>query len=402
MKTYKDLYMKYKIECLIILIGFLFYIVLSATSSDIGMDKLIRPGYEEADENREIIVEGLAESDVKLEVPVSHRHYQQEEFQQISDVAVEELKHIMLGGNASLNEVERGLNLVGAMEEYGISVDWDVDDDILIDVEGNVYNAALTEPKQTYIKANLSYENYEQSYIIELRIIPRLNYSMQDRIDDFSAELGRLDSESLENESYMLPESFDGRELSYREEDGVNPHLIWIMGVVFALFYNVSKKRRTDDRLKHMQQEAAIDYSDIVSKLLIYIGAGLSVRSAWEALVRDYEHSSHKKRFAYEEMAKSLTGLKSGVSEMEVYREFGRRMKSSEYMKLASLLEQNRKTGLYNLRDLLLQESMQAWELRLNNAKRLGEEASTKLLLPMLMSLVLVLIVVITPAMMSF
>ena len=59
-------------------------------------------------------------------------------------------------------------------------------------------------------------------------------------------------------------------------------------------------------------QHEKFDYSEIVSKFMVFIGAGLSIRTAWENIVDDYEREG-KQRYAYEEMAISLAGLKTGV-----------------------------------------------------------------------------------------
>ena len=48
--------------------------------------------------------------------------------------------------------------------------------------------------------------------------------------------------------------------------------------------------------------------------------------------------------------------------------------------------------------ELLKLESIQAFEERKAQAKRLGEEAGTKLLLPMFLMLAMVLVIVIVPA----
>ena len=101
-------------------------------------------------------------------------------------------------------------------------------------------------------------------------------------------------------------------------------------------------------------------------------------------------------------MAISLAGLKTGVHESKVYKDFGRRCGIKQYMKLASLFEQNRKTGMSNLRNLLGIEAVAAWEERVNLARRIGEEASTKLLLPLFLMLGVVMAMVMVPAMMAF
>ena len=72
------------------------------------------------------------------------------------------------------------------------------------------------------------------------------------------------------------------------------------------------------------------------------------------------------------------------------------------YLKLAGLLEQNRKTGTKNLRQLLLLEMTDAFEQRKNLARRQGEEAATKLLIPLFLMLGVVMVIVVVPAFLTF
>jgi len=57
---------------------------------------------------------------------------------------------------------------------------------------------------------------------------------------------------------------------------------------------------------------------------------------------------------------------------------------------------------LKNLRSLLDEEVASAYEERRNLAKRQGEEAATKLLLPLFMMLGIVMVIVAVPAFLSF
>ena len=93
--------------------------------------------------------------------------------------------------------------------------------------------------------------------------------------------------------------------------------------------------------------------------------------------------------------------LKNGVSESRAYQDFGRRCRLQPYLKLSSLLEQNRRTGTKDLRGILQMELADAFELRKNLARRMGEEAGTKLLLPLFLMLGIVMIMIMVPAMMT-
>ena len=99
-----------------------------------------------------------------------------------------------------------------------------------------------------------------------------------------------------------------------------------------------------------------------------------------------------------------LTGsqIKSGISEAQAFREFGNRCGLQQYMKLAALLEQNRKNGSRNLRERLRLEMAEAFEERKHQARRLGEEAGTKLLVPLFLLLAVVMVMIAVPAWLAF
>jgi hypothetical protein len=94
--------------------------------------------------------------------------------------------------------------------------------------------------------------------------------------------------------------------------------------------------------------------------------------------------------------------MASGVPEGLAYVEYGRRCGLREYRKLGTLLEQNMRKGAKGLARLLEQESAESFEQRKNYARQLGEEAGTKLLLPMIMMLLIVMVIIMLPAILSF
>ena len=140
------------------------------------------------------------------------------------------------------------------------------------------------------------------------------------------------------------------------------------------------------------------DYPVIVMKLALFLEAGLSLKSAFEAVVKEYERSCHGIRWAYEEMKTTLSGLDNGQKEAWAYGDFGRRCGVYPYLKLGCLLEQTLKLGGPNLAALLLSELEDAYEERRNLAVRKGQEAQSRLLFPLMVLLVICLTVVLAPA----
>ena len=397
---------KYKIQIICISMGFILFFIAKnfANTSDsfINNNFVKREGYSAYNKSYEVYVDGLLDREVLVKLPVSHRSYSDEEIDEVFEKCMKVLESAILGKNPSLQEVSDDLNLINSIKEYGISVEWISETPELIDAMGTVNNENLKEAKDAVLKVFLTDRKREAQYLINVRVIPK-NYTKEElSIKKFMSKLEAIDKENISKEGYTLPDSFEEKKLSYRQDESKDIHIIWIMGIVIAILLYVKDMMALKDKREYKAREMLLDYPEIVSKLMVFIGAGLSVRSAWERIVIDYENLAGGKRFAYEEMSSSLTKLKTGVHESRVYKDFGRNCAIKQYMKLASLLDQNRKSGVNNLRQILSVEMASAWEERINIARRQGEEASTKLLLPLLMLLIVVLIIIMLPAMMAF
>ncbi len=397
---------KFKIQILCISLGFtLFFLAQNfmQDEDDIFQDGYVkREGYGEYNRNHEIYVEGLSDEKLLIKVPVSHRRYADDELEEVFDKCMSILSERILGDNKSLQEVRSNLNLISEVKEYGIAVRWISDDNKLIDAFGTVYNEDLSEAKDTVLKVFLSDRQREANFELKIRVLPKVYSKDEKKLKDFMDLLAKTDKEYISNENYKLPTSFEGKKISYSLEPNYDMHIIWVLGIVIAAILYVKDIVKLKEEKDHRLKQMMLDYPEIISKLMVFIGAGLSIRSAWEQVVTEYERSGIGERYAYEEMIKAQAKLKTGVHEAKVYKDFGRSCASKQYMKLASLLEQNRKTGLSNLKQMLSMEMAAAWDERVNMARRQGEEASTKLLLPLLMMLAVVLIIIMLPALMAF
>ena len=388
---------------LIVMAGFILFILCSTFLNNTEVSNYIqRPYVDEDDIEVKIEVEGLLEGSQKIEIPVSKRVYSNEEVKEAMKKGMDEILNILPGENTSLQDITTDVNPVSELSDLGLNVKWDFGDGDIIDIQGKVDNENLSESVDIDIGVTLSYESYEESYVIPARVLPKPFTADESLIKRFKDYISVADKKDVGEAGFYLPESFEGKKLVYHLEDGINFHLIWIMGIIVAILLYLREKNNDRQKLEKKKRELLKDYPDIVSKLIVFIGAGLSVRQSWEGIVKDYESENKEKRYAYEEMAKSLARLKTGTQENVVYKEFGRSCLLRQYMKLASLLEQNRKSGISTLSTLLGMESQSAWEERLNLAKREGEELNTKLLLPLFMMLLIVMMMIIVPALLIF
>ena len=204
----------------------------------------------------------------------------------------------------------------------------------------------------------------------------------------------------------MLPSELEGREIRYREKQGCDRYIFLLLGAVAAGLMEFGESSQAREEKKRRNTELILDYSDIVSGLCVYLGAGFPVRKAWEQLAREYEISLNlpggRKRAGYEEIRISVGRMNQGMPELRAYGEFGKSCGLRSYRKLAGLMEQYVKNGSGNLRKNLEEEMENAFEERKAAARKIGEETGTKLLIPLFMMLLIVMVMVSVPAFLEF
>ena len=128
----------------------------------------------------------------------------------------------------------------------------------------------------------------------------------------------------------------------------------------------------------------------------------MNLTYAWEKIAADYQMKRKSQeiesREAYDEMVTTVHEIQEGAGELQAFENFGKRCGISAYRKLSSLIVQNIRRGAKGMQRLLEEEEREAFEQRKAIARKAGEEASTKLLLPMGMMLVIVLVILLVPA----
>ena len=104
----------------------------------------------------------------------------------------------------------------------------------------------------------------------------------------------------------------------------------------------------------------------------------------------------------YEEMQRTSFEIKNGMGEERAYERFGERCGGYRYRKFGNLLAQNLRKGSRGLTVLLAQEVEESYEERKSEVRKYGEEAGTKLLLPMVLMMGIIMAILIVPAVLSF
>ena len=394
---------RYRMTILCVLGGFILYglMVIIDPSGSETVTQIDRRSYGKSADNVDLYVEGLSSETLPVSFSVSARQYTDEELEAAFEECMEALPEQMLGENDSLEHVTRDLVLPESLTVPGISAKWTSADKRVLKSDGRVLNEDLSEAVEVSLLVELSDGSRHGLYTIPVKIYPKQYSEAEKLLAGLTESITSRDRESATQALLSLPAEYQGRSISFKTKPADYSY-IWVLGIIAGVLFILRDKENAKKAVEQRELQMQIDYPEIVSKLMIFIGAGLSVRSAIESIAADYKKQDGESRHAYEQMCILSNKLGSGVSESAAYTDLGRSSKGRQFMKLAGLLEQNRRSGLADLGTLLEAEMRDAWEERKNLARRMGEEASTKLLLPLLMMLVLVMIIVMVPALMSF
>lgn len=144
------------------------------------------------------------------------------------------------------------------------------------------------------------------------------------------------------------------------------------------------------------QEDIEKNFPQVISKLTLLTEAGIEVNKAWNLT------SESGDGVLYMEMARVNRDLNNNVKPEAAYADFIQRCSNSYTSKMASLIIQNMFKGNSEMVRQLSELNTECWNEFRNNAQRMGEKISSKLLFPTLLMFAAVIILIIVPLLGSF
>lgn len=378
---------------------------ISAWLQASGANEVARNAYGEGsrEETFEVTLKGELENE-PITVEVQEREYTQEETKEMFATIMAALDEVVLGENESFDQVEHDLNLVSTLEEYPVEIKWELSCYDVIDEKGAILEEYdIEEGTLVELRGTIIYLETEAVYTVNAMIYPEAKSAKEKLVDEIRDLISYQEEETRKDETFTLPDSIHGKEIEWKKEKDPTGYYVIILGIVAAGFIFVKKVQDEQEKQKKKQEQMLRDYPEIVSKFTLLLSTGMTLKAVWTKVIQTYEEQRKHtgRREAYEEMCITGREMQGGIPEKEAYERFGQRCGLIPYMKFGAMLSQNLKKGNKGLAEMLSMESIQAFEERKSIAKKAGEEASTKLMLPMFAMLAVVLFMVIVPAFLS-
>lgn len=166
--------------------------------------------------------------------------------------------------------------------------------------------------------------------------------------------------------------------------------LLVIAGVLCYLPFD-DLKEKTEKR----QADITAQFPNAISKLALLVSSGMEVSRAWELVAQGGRGA------LYIEMRKTLAELDNNISPTVAYTNFMNNCGNKYTTKLATSILQNMSKGNSEIGVVFIQLSNESWSEKKHNAKRLGELAQGKLMVPTLLMFAGILALVMVPIFMN-
>ena len=324
-------------------------------------------------------------------VDIGKRKYTPEEADAELNKLSENLETVMLGDNESLNEVREKLNLITTDKATGTRLEWSTDNYDICSYDGYIYNEEFDndESADVTLYCIMTLGNEEVTKTYHIRVVAPLRDEMLTEKKKIQDEILKNDMALASEDVVNLPDVVDGKNVEYiSRENGVSPVLIILLGAAACVLLVAKEFQDRKNYENNRKYELIADYPSITTKLYLLVYAGSTIISSFEYIVEDYNNNiknGHTKPRA----AKS-------------YVKWGNDCGINEYKRLGAYLSEHLKKGTGDLKMKLRQLSAESMETAAANAKERGEKAGSKLIVPMIAMLFIVMVIVIVPAFDSF
>ena len=340
----------------------------------------------------------------KIKIFVEEEHYKEQEVLEYIQGAKEELEQWYEGETKGTGEIQKDMKFLEQIENNPVMLSWSTGWPDVLSWEGRIGENVSEQGEKTELYCTISLENHEEVWTKEVTVFPPVLSESQEFEKKIQKKAEEISHE--EGKKLLLPETIDGETVHYKKDKDHKGPMVCILSLILGFGAEPLAREKEKQKEEKKRKEMQADYPDIVEKLVLFLRAGFSIRRAMEKLATGYLRNRDKyhlgERAAYEEVVKTCREMEGGMYEAEAYERMGKRYGISQYKMLSVLLVQNLRRGNENLLELLEREAASVTEERKRSARVKGEEAAIKLLLPMVMQLVVVLIILMVPAFLSF
>ncbi|NGP44453.1 type II secretion system F family protein [Bacillaceae bacterium SIJ1] len=170
---------------------------------------------------------------------------------------------------------------------------------------------------------------------------------------------------------------------------------LFFLGFFMAVIVPPLMIRRISDRIKKREEEIVLALPEFVNKLTLLVNAGETVQ---KAMIHCIDRNQNKDNALYKELHDTVTRLRNNEPFNQALEQFSKNCAIQEVSVFTTTVLLNYRRGGSEFVVALRELSRELWEKRKAIARTRGEQASSKLVFPMIFIFVAILVVVAYPA----
>lgn len=323
---------------------------------------------------------------------IEPREYTEEEFYRLAQTQIAGLETTILGENPDLSHVSSPLYLPEEDADGVFAYTWKSDNPAVLSSYGKVNLEDGTGTTIVILTVEISYRTYAVEHSFPISVVQETRG--KDAIERVKEELRQIEKTTRTDNELELPEQIGDVHISVRDNQRGQAKAWMMLGLLTAILLPITMCTRLKEERKKRNNALIEQYPSFVNHLWLLLGSGMTVQTGIRHMLSDMKEDAVLKR----ELEYAVHQLDTGSEEAWVYEQLGRRLELPEYYQLLQQLSQHIRMGTKDIRNLMEQELQNSLEKRLEFAKKKGEEASTKLLFPMVVLLLLVMVIIVYPA----
>lgn len=337
-----------------------------------------------------------------ITLTVEEKSYRKAEEEALLAKAIEEIDETFCGENASLEEIVSNPVVCETYQEGQVLAQWLFSESSLISSEGEIFQSELKkETNEITAFVTLSCGTSETFYRFSFWIVPKARSKWEQAAFEIQEAIAKQDTTKS---VVTLPTYVKGQKIEWSSVPSVRPEEILGLGILAVIAVSYVEKEKKEKQIQKRKQNLLLAYPEFVSKLSLLLGAGMTISGALRKMNQLYQKQKKnggRTQVVYEELYGMICEMENGKSELRAYQTFSEKCDLQPYRKLVSLLVLGQRVGNRKLTEQLKEEADRVFLERKNAARKLGEEAGTKLLFPMMLMLVIVMGIVMVPAFLS-
>lgn len=283
-------------------------------------------------------------------------------------------------------------------KEYGdglVILSWHSSDPLRISEEGAVNLLKMPPVCYVTLTATMSVKEFSRDCSFLLHVVEGdMSKTFERTLEDLERDL----SVNEDGDRLDLPTLYDGAQIRWNFPGKAAAWEIIPIGGLLLLALYFSRYDSVEKKLKAAAREFEYEIPSMTLQLILLLNAGLVLSAAFDQLILQNEDNEHP-------LYKALGNIRDrcraeNLSFADELSLFARHTGCRDFIRIASLIADHSSHGS-ELASKLEQERERLWSGRLSAAKSRTKEAETKLCLPLMVLLLVLVVISAAPALMT-